>query len=306
MDVERTSRYAEAMRAALYAATRGEADYAAITEEVERALAQLTAIEDPKKRLELAEEAKRRLCDLVARSTTLPGRRHPGARGVFDEVIAELRVAAGESQFSLDLRRVRPPVSSRSLPLPTLRESIALALAAAAVADVSRGSRSPCSGPSVAARSRSGPTTTCADHGRPRLECGAGGRARLRDALAATRSPGGRRDAAGDVDGVRGSARDSATRAIGRSGERRPQQVAALLATLEASSKRPESPLALDHYAYVRRDLLDYERGCGRRWPAFDGLIGARVHPRHEEHGVRAARAVRTSGSSRLQRISRA
>ena len=41
VDVERTSRYAESMRAALYAATRGEADYAAVTEEVQRALDQL-------------------------------------------------------------------------------------------------------------------------------------------------------------------------------------------------------------------------------------------------------------------------
>ena len=46
-----------------YAATRGDVDYAAMTQEVQRALAEVTAVSDPKKRLALAEDARRRLMD---------------------------------------------------------------------------------------------------------------------------------------------------------------------------------------------------------------------------------------------------
>src|SRR4030095_8790655 len=58
VDLPRTKRYADAMRARHYAATRGEVDYAAMTQEVQRTLAQLTSVQEPKKRLELAEQAR--------------------------------------------------------------------------------------------------------------------------------------------------------------------------------------------------------------------------------------------------------
>ena len=44
VDLVRTRRYADAMRARHYAATRGEVDYAAMTQEVQRTLAQLTSV----------------------------------------------------------------------------------------------------------------------------------------------------------------------------------------------------------------------------------------------------------------------
>ena len=103
VDVARTARYAESMRAARYAATRGEADYAAMTAEVERSVAQLTKIEDPKRRLELAEEAKRRLLTWSQEHYSYRADDVQKLAGMFDEVIAELRVAAGESRFSFDL-----------------------------------------------------------------------------------------------------------------------------------------------------------------------------------------------------------
>ena len=43
--------YANALRAAHYAATRGEVDFAAMTQEVQRAIAEVTSVSDPKKRL---------------------------------------------------------------------------------------------------------------------------------------------------------------------------------------------------------------------------------------------------------------
>ena len=48
VDLVRTRRYADAMRARHYAATRGEVDYAAMTQEVQRTLAQLNPLRIPK------------------------------------------------------------------------------------------------------------------------------------------------------------------------------------------------------------------------------------------------------------------
>ena len=136
VDVARTQRYAEALRGAHYAATRGEVDYAAMRQEVQRALVQVSAIEDPKRRLELAEDAKRRLMAWSAGTYRYRAAEVRELAGLFDEVIAELRAAAGERQFSLDLRA--GPADAPPEPLlaaPTLRESVELAIQAAQASD---------------------------------------------------------------------------------------------------------------------------------------------------------------------------
>jgi hypothetical protein len=135
VDSERTTRYAHAMRASHYAATRGEADYAALTAEVARVLDQLTAISDPRRRLALAEGARRQL---LAWSEEHYQYRADDIRELallFDDVIAELRIAAGESGVVFELV-ARPAPLEPLLPPPTLRETVALALSAARFADI--------------------------------------------------------------------------------------------------------------------------------------------------------------------------
>src|SRR4030095_8661713 len=66
VDLDRTAAYANTLRLAHYTATRGAVDYAMMTQEVERTLAEVTAVSDPKKRLELAESARRRLVEWSA------------------------------------------------------------------------------------------------------------------------------------------------------------------------------------------------------------------------------------------------
>ena len=123
VDVSRTARYAESMRAARYAATHGEADYAAMTAEVERSVAQLTKIEDPKRRLAMAEEAKRRLLGWSQEHYSYRADDVQKLAGMFDEVIAELRAAAGESRFTFDLVAGSAAAQLEPLlPPPTLRE----------------------------------------------------------------------------------------------------------------------------------------------------------------------------------------
>jgi hypothetical protein len=138
VDLERTTRYRDAVRAARYAATRGETDYTEMTAEVSRSLDQLSKIEDPKARLAAAEEAKRRLLAWSEQNYHYRAKDIQELAAQFDEVIAQLRVSAGEPRISMSFvagAPIAPPEPIKRA--PTLRESIELALAAVAASDVS-------------------------------------------------------------------------------------------------------------------------------------------------------------------------
>jgi hypothetical protein len=136
VDLTRTQQYSQAVRATRYAATRGETDYAAMTAEVTRALDELMTIEDPKQRLSMAEEAKRRLMTWSRESYGYRAGDVRELAGLFDEVIAEMRAAAGESRFTLDLVAGPPPAPDAVIqPRPTLQDAIALAFAAVGATD---------------------------------------------------------------------------------------------------------------------------------------------------------------------------
>lgn len=135
VDGERTTRYAEAMRASHYAATRGEADYAALTAEVARVLDQLTAINDPRRRLALAEGARRQLLAWAEDHHQYRSEDIRELAMLFEGVIAELKIAAGESGVTFELV-ARSASLEPLLPPPTLRETVALALTAARFADI--------------------------------------------------------------------------------------------------------------------------------------------------------------------------
>ena len=137
IDLERTIAYANSLRLAHYTATRGAVDYAAMTQEVERVLAEVTAVNDPKKRLELAESARKRLMDWSAGTYGYRAAEVRQMAEMFDEVISSLRAAAGERQFSLDLRVGPEPRNEPLLPLPTRAEFVRLAIEAANTADSS-------------------------------------------------------------------------------------------------------------------------------------------------------------------------
>ena len=272
VDVERTSRYAESMRAALYAATRGESDYAAVTQEVQRALDQLKAIEDPRKRLQTAEEARRRLLTWSDEHYRYRARDIRELSALFDEVIAELRVAAGETEISLDLRAGPvDPVYERVVAPPGLRESIALALTAAKATD---------SAEDRVAVLRSVASLLEREPGEDDLRTSV--RTELDAEIAAEReysTLGTEAVAAADAAMRRGDIRAFATvrsavesrdRALGR---RRPQQIAAILSAIETKLESArEYRLHLEHYAAVRRDLLAYERRIRPALATVDGL----------------------------------
>ena len=135
VDLERTAAYANSLRLAHYSATRGAVDYAAMTQEVQRALAEVTAVSDPKKRLELAEAARSRLMDWSLGTYGYRAAEVRQMSELFDEVITSLRAAAGERQFSLELRAGPEPRNEPLLPLPSRAEFVRLAIEAAHAAD---------------------------------------------------------------------------------------------------------------------------------------------------------------------------
>jgi hypothetical protein len=137
VDWDRTARYADSARAAHYAGTQGEPDYAQLTASVARTLNDISVATNDKARLQLALAARRELEQWPSRHY---GYRAADVReilAILDEVIAELRAAAGETRFDLNLvatAEIVPPVPL--LPPPTLQDSIGQAMAVARLSDV--------------------------------------------------------------------------------------------------------------------------------------------------------------------------
>jgi hypothetical protein len=130
VDWARTERYTNAVRGARYAATRGEADFAAMSALVARTLSDVAVTPGRGAQLALAERARRMLADWP--------RDHYGYRAedvrqtlaLLDEVIAGLRAATGETKFDVNLvaGTAPPPPTEEPLPPPTLKDAIEQAL----------------------------------------------------------------------------------------------------------------------------------------------------------------------------------
>jgi hypothetical protein len=135
VDWARTDRYATALRARAYAATRGEADFAQLGDTVARTLNEIATLKDPNERLARAELARRTLNEWPG---THYGYRAVEVReilGMLDEVIAGLRAATGQGAFELSLMALpallpdEPP-----LPEPTEAETVEQLMTAAELA----------------------------------------------------------------------------------------------------------------------------------------------------------------------------
>lgn len=103
VDLARTERYADSVRAAHYAATRGEADFAQLSSAVAQTLNQIALLPDPLQRLAAAEQARRALADWPAQHHNYRVTEVREILGVLDEVISSLRASAGLGAFDLSL-----------------------------------------------------------------------------------------------------------------------------------------------------------------------------------------------------------
>ncbi len=143
VDWPRTELYAESVRAAAYAATRGEADFAQFSSDLAKALNDVSRIADPGVRLATAERARQSLADWPAAHYGYRIGEVRQALDVLDETISQLRVAVGQTRFDLSLSApLAAPPPPPLLPPPTDAELVEQLLAAASLADTP-GERAP-------------------------------------------------------------------------------------------------------------------------------------------------------------------
>lgn len=136
VDMPRTERYADAVRAAHYAATRGEADFAQLSSTVAAALNQIALLQDPHARLATAEQARKTLTAWPATHHGYKAVEVSEIIGVLDEVISGLRAAAGDRGFELALSTTTlAPPSEPLLPEPSPADTVTQLMAAAKAVD---------------------------------------------------------------------------------------------------------------------------------------------------------------------------
>lgn len=133
VDWERTNRYSDAVRARRFAETRGESDFAGLSSRVTDALNEIALTRDPARRLAMALEARGNLARWPSENFGYRAAEVGQLVGMLDEVISELRVAAGQSSFDVSLvANITPPSAAELLPPPGFRETMEQAVAAAA------------------------------------------------------------------------------------------------------------------------------------------------------------------------------
>ena len=136
IDLERTEQYADAVRAANYAATRGEADFAQLSSTVAHTLNQVALIKDPRQRLAAAEQARRELTDWPGNRFGYRAAEVREIVGVLDEVIGGLRASADGKSFELALSantEIPPPAAL--LPAPTHEDIVQHLMTASQLVD---------------------------------------------------------------------------------------------------------------------------------------------------------------------------
>jgi transposase len=135
VDWEKTDAYADSVRATRYGATRGPDDFALLSEAVSRALTDIALTTDPTRKIEMAIEARQNVTRWVAEHYGYRADRVAQMASLFDEVVAETRAGAGVKNFDLSLiANTAAPPSVPLLPAPSLQESVEQALRAAALA----------------------------------------------------------------------------------------------------------------------------------------------------------------------------
>jgi hypothetical protein len=140
IDWPRTERYAMSARSGRYIETQAEIDYTELSNQVAQTLTEVGSTNDPARRLELVERARR---TLAAWPPDHFNYREPDVRQLvtmLDAAIADLRASSGQSrqgQFAFNLVAFTspPPLLEPLLPAPTLRESIEQVLLAARMSD---------------------------------------------------------------------------------------------------------------------------------------------------------------------------
>ena len=135
VDWERTQRYATALQAQNYAATRGEADFARLGDDVARTLNDIATVKDPAERLARAELARKTLNEWPGAHYAYRAVEVREILGLLDEVIADLRAKVGQSGTNLALVAPPPVLPDEPLlPEPSEAEMVEQLMTAAQLA----------------------------------------------------------------------------------------------------------------------------------------------------------------------------
>jgi hypothetical protein len=135
IDWRKTESHADTVRAAQYAASRGDHDFARFSADVARILNEVAMLKDPTDRLLAAEKARRSLADWPAMHYGYRAKEVHEILGSLDEVIGGLRAAAGLSRFELSLSATTaPPMPDTMLPPPDQTQLVEQLLTAARLA----------------------------------------------------------------------------------------------------------------------------------------------------------------------------
>jgi hypothetical protein len=236
VDWDRTDKYANAVRARRFGDTRGADDFAILGGRVTEALNQIALTDDPARRLAMAREARANLARWPADNFGYRAGEVAQLVGMLDEVIAELRIAAGQSSFDVSLVAAaypEPPVDL--LPDPDFRATIEQALTASAITPepaqrvsllraIASALQEPARRGGWAAEFRTGALRDLDSE--LRID-----RA-YSDLMSSTIAAAASRAALGDVAGVQGVV-VNVLKADDRLGRRRPRETSALLALLD-------------------------------------------------------------------------
>src|SRR4051812_27490590 len=278
VDWARTDAYAEAARARHFIDTRGEAEFSHLSESVAGTLNQIAFTEEPARRLALADRARRLLADWPAHNYGYRAKDVAELANMLDEVVSELRVAAGQSRFDVSLvANAAPPPAVPMLPPPTVRESVEQAFALSHLSQDAAQRSSLLKGIVEALNA-------------PAAEGGwaAALRARaLSDLVTSTRTDqayaalstrmlkaADERVRRADVTGVEGLIR-AVLQADDKLGRQRPQETAALLATMDLrldAARRQR--LTVDRWALSLAPVRAYVR---KARPSIDVLLATRA-----------------------------
>lgn len=283
VDWDKTDAYADSARAARYAATAGPNDFAQLNNGVSVALNDIAATPDPARKIAMAAEARQNVMKWAAEHYGYRATDVAHLATLFDSVIVETRRANGEPTAEMNLvANLAAPPDAPLMPTPTERETVELALRAVTLApdatdrtslltaiQKSLASVSPGADWAVPLRARVSAALDVerrTDHAYAVL---------TQDALKSA----DRAAAIGNVTGVERVVR-TLLKQDDRLGQRRPQEIAALLATLDArlDAARQER-LARDHRAERAVVLAQYRRAVAepmavlrREEPAIDEI----------------------------------
>ena len=239
VDWEKTDAYADSVRATRYASTRGPDDFALLSEAVSRALTDIALTTDPNRKIAMAGEARQNVTKWAADHFGYRAQAVSQLAALFDDVVAETRAAGGVRNFDLSLiANMAEAPSVPLLPAPSMQESVEQAVRAASLAPDAgeRTSLLRAVDRVLVAEASAGTPWAAALRGRVTGALAIEDRAsRGYEALTRSTLQAADRSArVGDVSGVERTIR-RALSGDDRLGQRRPQEMAALLATLDAT-----------------------------------------------------------------------